>query len=124
MWPLRNVRSLTDTYSLTPPARRAHAVFFGCPRSECAAERREYRARHATVLCEMRSPWCRQDAGTDDRQEHPDLTRNKGDDDLKRLTADEDDGRQDPPLAKGALEKTLVDEQTHQECHAGASVAT
>src|SRR4030095_15041039 len=107
MWPLRNVRSLTDTYSLTAPARRSHAVFFGCTRSECSAERREYRARHATVLCEMRSPWCRQDAGTDDRQEHPDLTRNKGDDDLKRLKADEETGARTPHSRRVRLRKRL-----------------
>ncbi len=44
-----------------------------------------------------------------------DLTRNGRDDDLKSLEDDEDDGRQEPPLAKSLFEEVLVNIQTDEE---------
>lgn len=44
-----------------------------------------------------------------------DVPGDRGDDDLKGLERDEDDGGQDPPLAKRLLEEALVTVETYQE---------
>src|SRR5437879_2791113 len=43
------------------------------------------------------------------------LARDRGNDDLKRLKSDEDDGRQNAPFSKRLLEEALVHIETHEE---------